>query len=150
MQPRPEVPPVWGRWPVLLHGHCGYTGNMTHQYILFHLDDQPYALPIASVERVVRAVAVTPVALAPALMLGVINVQGRIVPALNLRKLFGLAECPVAPAHQFLLVGTRGSTVALVVDAVAGIRDAVDPEMQVADTLLPGCRYLGDQDGQST
>lgn len=64
-------------------------------------------------------------------------------------KLFGLADCGVTPAHQFLLVDTRGRTVALVVDAVAGTLDGVDAGMKVADTLLPGCSYLGDRDGQA-
>ncbi len=43
--------------------------------MVFKLDDQPYALPLAVVERIVRAVEVTPLPDAPRIMLGVVDVE---------------------------------------------------------------------------
>ena len=61
--------------------------------VVFTLAGQQLALPLAAVERIVRVVDVTPVPDAPPVVLGVINVQGRVVPVLDLRVWFG----PPAP-----------------------------------------------------
>ncbi len=65
---------------------------MLHQLVTFTLDGQPYALPLASVQQVVRMVEVVPLPKAPEIVLGVINLHGKIVPVLNLRKRFGLQD----------------------------------------------------------
>ena len=55
------------------------------QFIAFSLDAQRYALPLASVERVIRVVEITPLSKALDIVLGVVNVQGRVIPVINLR-----------------------------------------------------------------
>jgi purine-binding chemotaxis protein CheW len=60
--------------------------------VIFTLDEQRYALHLAAVERVVRMVELTSLPKAPEIVLGVVNVRGRVVPVVNLRKRFGLAE----------------------------------------------------------
>jgi purine-binding chemotaxis protein CheW len=70
--------------------------GLDHLFV-FSLDAQPFALPLAVVERVVRAVAVTPLPRMPQIILGVINLQGRIIPVINLRKLFGLEAADAPP-----------------------------------------------------
>jgi purine-binding chemotaxis protein CheW len=40
------------------------------------------------VERIVRVVEVTPLPKAPEIVLGVVNVQGQIIPVINIRKRF--------------------------------------------------------------
>ena len=61
------------------------------QLVVFRLDERRYALPLAVVERVVRAVDVTPLPKAPPMVLGVIDVHGRVLPVLNR----GVLECAV-------------------------------------------------------
>ena len=46
------------------------------QVVIFLLDEQRYAVPMDSVERVIRAVAVTPVPETPEFVLGLINMAG--------------------------------------------------------------------------
>lgn len=58
--------------------------------VVLMLDDIRYAVALTSVERVVRAVEITPLPNAPDIVLGVINVQGRVVPVVDIRKRFRL------------------------------------------------------------
>ena len=58
------------------------------QIVVFALDEPRYALPLSAVERVVRAVEITPLPKAPEIVLGVINMQGQVVPAVDIRKRF--------------------------------------------------------------
>src|ERR1700677_66630 len=94
-------------------------GN-TAQWVVFWLDEGRYALPLTAVDRIVRAVHVTPVPHAPGIVLGAIDVQGRVLPVFNIRRKFGLPERAVDPADHFLIAHTAGRTVVLVIDAAHG------------------------------
>src|SRR5687767_1730159 len=71
--------------------------------VIFILDDQRYALPLSAVERVVRAVEVTPVPQGPKGIVGVINVEGEVVPVVNTRRKFGLPERGIETSDQFVI-----------------------------------------------
>jgi len=59
-------------------------------YLVFTLEDQQYALGLEAVERVVRAVELTSVPEAPEILVGLINIRGKIVPVLDIRRRFHL------------------------------------------------------------
>ena len=54
-----------------------------NKLVVFALDDQRYALAFAVVEKVIRAVEITPLPQAPEIVSGAINVQGKIVPVVE-------------------------------------------------------------------
>lgn len=89
--------------------------------LVFRLGDQRYALPLAAVERVVRAVELTPLPGAPAIVLGAIDMGGRILPVLSLRRRFLLPEREICPADQFLIAYTARRVVALVIDEASDV-----------------------------
>ena len=93
------------------------------QWVVFYLDTGRYALPLSAVERIVRAVYVTPLPLAPDVVLGAIDVQGRVLPVFNIRRRFRLPERAIDPADHFLIARTIRGTVVLVIDAAQGILD---------------------------
>jgi len=87
-------------------------------------------------------VEISPLPKAPEIVLGVINVQGRIVPVFNVRKRFRLPERETSLSDQLIVAQTSRRTVAMLVDAVSGV--VAYPEQQVitADRVLPGLEYL--------
>ena len=118
-----------------------------NRLVVFVLDEQRFALPLTAVERVVRAVEVTPLPQAPPIILGVINVQGRIIPVINSRQLFGLAPGDtswreVDLRDQFIIANTSRRTVALLADAVSGVAECSPQEVTSAEQILPGLGYL--------
>ena len=54
--------------------------------VVFSLDDQRYALPLARVHRCIRVVAITPLPEAPAIVLGIIDLGGAVIPVINIRR----------------------------------------------------------------
>src|SRR5262245_17537013 len=91
------------------------------QYVIFTLDDQRYTLPLLDVERIVSAVYITPLPKAPYIVAGIITVQGRVIPVVNLRRRFRFPERSIEPEDQFIIAQTRYRTVALSVDSVSGV-----------------------------
>ena len=108
------------------------------QLIGFNLDDQRYALPLSAVERIIRAAAVTPLPKAPAIVLGIVNVGGRIVPVVNTRQRFRLPDREIEPRDQFILGRTGRRTVALVADEVSSVLERPERDVIAPHDILPG------------
>jgi purine-binding chemotaxis protein CheW len=106
--------------------------------VVFRLDNQRYALPLAAVERVIRAVEVTPLPGAPPAVVGVIDVRGQVIPVFDLRRRFGLAEREITPEDQFLIASTARRAVALVIDEACGVVGREQSAVTRADAMLPG------------
>ena len=112
------------------------------QVVVFTLDEPRYALELSVVERVVRAVDITPLPRAPEVILGVINVQGQIVPVVDIRKRMRLPARELTVDDLFILARTSSRLVALVVDAVVGVRNLVQSEMVSAEQIVPSAGYI--------
>ena len=110
--------------------------------IVFGLDEQRYALRLSSVERTVRMVEITPLPEAPEIVLGVIDVQGEVVPVLNIRKRFRLPERAPGLADQLIMARTTRRSVALVADAVIDVVALSEDELIKPATILPGLEYV--------
>lgn len=89
--------------------------------IVFRLDGQRFALPLAAVERIVRAVEVTRLPGAPLVVIGVIDVGGNIVPVLCLRQRLGMPLREIGLADQLLIARMGRRTVALLIDEAQGV-----------------------------
>jgi purine-binding chemotaxis protein CheW len=87
-------------------------------------------------------VEVTPLPQAPDIVLGVVNVQGRVVPVVNLRRRFRLPERAIALTDQLVIAHTTRRPVALVVDAVTGVLEYSGREAVGARDIVPGMEYV--------
>lgn len=112
------------------------------QLLVFLLDGQRYALPLDAVERTIRAAAITPLPQAPAIVLGVLDLRGTILPVLNVRRRFRLPERDIRPSDQFLIARAGERSVALVIDAAAEVLELSPAQIVAADTLAPGLEHV--------
>jgi purine-binding chemotaxis protein CheW len=117
--------------------------DLSHDFmVVFALDEPRYALLLSAVEKVVRAVEITPLPKAPEIVVGVINAQGRILPVLDIRKRFRLPAREMKPDDRFIIARTSRRQVALVVDSVVGVHKLAEREMVSAKEALPFAQYL--------
>jgi purine-binding chemotaxis protein CheW len=114
----------------------------TDQYVLFTLDDQRYSLPLARVEKVVPAVYVTPLPQAPAIVTGIIDMHGQVVPVVNLRRRFHLPDRALELTDQFILANTSRRMVALTVDMVSGVIDIGQHTIVSHGDILPSLEHI--------
>ncbi len=112
------------------------------QFMVFWLDEQRYALPLDSVKRVERAVAVTALPAAPEAVLGAVNVRGQVVPVFDLRRKFRLPERRPGLTDRLVVACTRHRPVALLADVVEGLLAGPAGEVISAEGVLPGLEYL--------
>lgn len=115
---------------------------MNNKLVVFRLDEQPYALRLPTVERIVRAVEVAHLPKAPEMVLGVINVQGRIIPVADIRGRFDLPEKALTLSDQMIIVRTSKWTLALVVDTVSGVIECPDEDLIKKEKIMPDAEYV--------
>ena len=108
------------------------------QAVVFAIDGQRFALRLAAVQRVVRAVSVTPLPGAPDVVLGAIDVAGTIVPVLDMRRRFRATSRGVRASDEFLIATTSRRTVALQVDAAHGVIEHEKSAVVDPARLAPG------------
>ena len=114
----------------------------TVHILVYTIHAQSYGLFLCDVERVVRAVAVTPLPDAPETILGVINAQGRVIPVVNMRQNLQLPGREVALDDQFIVARTAKRMVALVVDSVEGVVEQLKAVVITGEEVVPGLENL--------
>ncbi len=115
---------------------------MLNQLVAFILGQQQYALPLTTVQRVVRMAEVTPLPKAPEIVLGVIDFQGTIIPVMSMRKRFGLSEPETSLGDQLVVADTATRSVALVVNSVTGVIERTVTDVTEAEKIVPGLQYV--------
>lgn len=111
-------------------------------FMVFALDGQRYALPLPAVDRVVRIVAITLLPRAPDIIHGVVNLQGRVIPVINMRRRFSLPEKELALTDQLVVAHTARRPVALVADAVLDVMACSAQQLVAAEHIVPGVEHV--------
>jgi purine-binding chemotaxis protein CheW len=112
------------------------------EIVVFSLDEPRYALELSVVERIVRSVEITPLPKAPEIVLGVINVNGQVVPVVDVRKRFRLPERNIDIDDRFIISRTSRRLVALMADDVIGVQKLGKQQIVSADQDLPFAEYI--------
>lgn len=112
------------------------------EYLAFRMADEIYAVPIAYVKEILKLPPLTEVPRAPADVMGVISVRGRIVTVRDLRRRLRLPESIPSRRSRILLAelapeqGGTGERVGLFVDEVLHVYRFTDAEIESAANVL--------------
>ena len=112
------------------------------QLLIFNLADQCFALSLAVVARVVRAVEVTPAPEASPAVWGLINVQGQVMPVVNLRHCLKLPQRAIVASDRFVLVRTATRSLALVVDDIREVITETSGHRYSVEPMIPSTTYV--------
>lgn len=85
------------------------------------VEGRSFGLPVEAIQTVFEMVALTPVPLAPAEVLGLVNLRGKIATAVSLRRRLGANPRAVEPSNLAVGLDHRGESFALVVDEVGDV-----------------------------
>lgn len=91
------------------------------EFVSMRLNGQLFGISVMAVQDVMRKQAIAPIPLAPSVIAGSINVRGRIVTALDMRRRLGLADYPQPDKVMKVVVEYQGELYAFIVDAVGDV-----------------------------
>ena len=113
------------------------TMDAKNRYFVFQIDEQRYAMALHTVEKVIRAVQLTCLPDAPQILLGLINMHGRIIPVFNIRRRFNLPDRRMKIDDRIIVCHAAAGTIAFTADRVEGIVEFPQDQMHEAQQAFP-------------
>jgi purine-binding chemotaxis protein CheW len=91
------------------------------QIVGFRIGRETFGLPIAMVREIVRVPEITSVPNAPDYIEGVINLRGRIIPVVDLRKRFGEKVIEKSKRNRIVVVELESRAIGLIVNSASEV-----------------------------
>lgn len=114
----------------------------TDQIVVFTLDEQLFALPLIAVVKVIHAIEIRHLPKAPEIITGIINVRGRIIPVVDIRKRLGMLTREIDLNDRLIIADTGKREVAILVDSVTGIIDLEPRQLDLAKKSAPYAEHI--------
>jgi purine-binding chemotaxis protein CheW len=91
------------------------------EYVTVQIADQLFGIPVLEVHDVLRKLSLTKIPLASPEVAGVLNLRGRIVTAIDVRKRLGLPDLPEDQNGMSIVVECQGEPYSLLIDSVGEV-----------------------------
>ncbi|MCP5070154.1 MAG: purine-binding chemotaxis protein CheW [bacterium] len=105
------------------------------KYLTFELGDTEYALQILKVREIIGMMDVTTVARTPEFVRGVMNLRGKIIPVLGLRRVLAMESVEDDSETRIIVVELGDMEVGVVVDQVQEVLDVVEEHVEDAPSF---------------
>ena len=123
------------------------------KFLTFHLAGEDYGIEIAHVTEIIGIQKITEVPDMPDFVKGVINLRGKVIPVMDVRRRFHLDARDYDDRTCIIVVDIRGTAVGLVVDKVNEVADIpadqIEPpqmtKQSTASRFIQGMGKIGDE-----
>jgi purine-binding chemotaxis protein CheW len=110
--------------------------------VTFRVGTELFGVPIARVQEIVRIPTITQIPRAPAFVEGVINLRGRVIPVIDMRKRLGQISGDEVDARdkrsRILIVEAERRLVGMIVDEVSEVIKLTEGHVETASTMVSG------------
>ncbi|HXP23857.1 MAG TPA: chemotaxis protein CheW [Candidatus Sulfotelmatobacter sp.] len=107
-----------------------------YQVVGFRIGNETYGVRIGSVREIVRVPEITIVPNAPEAIEGVINLRGKIIPVMDLRKRFGSAGLQPDKKNRILVVELENRLLGLIVSSASEVLKIPPSEIEPPGTVF--------------
>ena len=97
------------------------TTQTEKQLVVFDLASEGYGVDIGAVREIIRMQEITRVPRTPEFVEGVINLRGKVIPVIDLRKRFGLQVADQSKDNRIVVVDIGKQDIGVIVDAVTEV-----------------------------
>ncbi len=108
------------------------------QLVSFRVGDEEFGVDILQVHEINRMSDITRVPKAPDFVEGVINLRGKIIPIIDLRKRFGMPTVERDKNTRIIVVDINGQTIGFIVDSVSEVIRLPKENIDDAPDLVTG------------
>ena len=106
----------------------------------FQLSGESYAMEMSYISETLPLADFTPLFCTPPFVLGIINLRGRIISIIDLRRFFELATVGLSDLNRVLVVTDGTMEFGVLADAIVGMRSLPASELQPAPATFTGIR----------
>ncbi len=123
------------------------TSTNLEQLVVFTLSNESFGMDIGKVSGIERMMAITKVPRSPEFVEGVVNLRGRVIPVVDLRKVFCLPAGEETKDTRIVVVDIRGQHIGCLVDEVSEVlripSDSVEPPSSLVTSSASSDYLLG-------
>ena len=95
--------------------------NELLQLVSFKLGNEEFGIEIAKVQEINRITSLTQLPNSPSYIEGIVNLRGKLVPIVNLRKKFGMTQKDASDKSRIIVVNVADKTLGFIVDEVTEV-----------------------------
>ena len=106
------------------------------QVVGFRIGNETFGVRIGSVREIVRVPEITSVPSAPETVEGVINLRGKIIPVMDLRKRFGHVDIQPDKKNRILVVELDNKLIGLIVNAASEVLKIPPSEIEAPGSVF--------------
>ncbi len=121
---------------------ANYHGNAADgsliQLVTFKLAEEEFGVDILKVQEIIRMMPITKVPNAPEFVEGVINLRGKVIPVIDMRKRFGMAVTSHDNETRIEVMDLQGQIVGFVVDAVREVLRIKESTIEPPPAVVAG------------
>lgn len=133
--------------------HQASSANALLQLVTFRVAEEEYGVDILSVQEIIRHTDITKVPSAPPFVEGVLNLRGKVIPIIDMRKRFGLVPRQADKMTRIVVFALESKVMGCLVDSVSEVlrlpSSMVDAPpaavTQVDSTFIRGVGRLDDR-----
>jgi purine-binding chemotaxis protein CheW len=114
------------------------SNNELIQLVSFNLDEEEYGVDVLKVREIIRMPTVTRVPNTPHYIEGVINLRGKVIPIISMRKKFNLSDMDNDKQTRIMVMDMDGELMGFVVDAVSEVIRISETEIQPPPAVVNG------------
>ena len=108
------------------------------QLSTFSVNGHQFGVEVATVQEVIHQQPMTRVLLAPAALVGLINLRGQVIPAVDLRRRLGFPDRAAGQPAMDVIVRTRDGLASLLVDRIGDVVEAPEEAFEEPPETLGG------------
>ncbi|BCS54627.1 chemotaxis protein CheW [Geobacter sp. SVR] len=95
--------------------------NELIQLVSFMLANEEYGVEVLKVREIIRLPTITKMPNMPPHMEGIINLRGKVIPIISMRKRFGLYDSDSSDRNRIIIMDVAGGLTGFIVDAVSEV-----------------------------
>jgi purine-binding chemotaxis protein CheW len=122
----------------------GMEDTLEDKYLTFRVGEEEYGIEIRYVTEIIGIQSITELPDMPEYVKGVINLRGKVIPVLDVRLRFGLAEREYDERTSIIVVNIKEMAVGLIVDTVSEVMDIPKSDVEPPPRVSKGAgnRYI--------
>lgn len=108
------------------------------QLVSFIIDQEEYGVEVLKVREIIRMVSITHMPNAPDFVEGIINLRGKVIPIISMRRKFGLMEKEFDQYTRVIIMDVGGELLGFTVDSVSEVIRISSDDIQQSPSVAAG------------
>lgn len=107
-----------------------FSDTLSEAVLAFYLADEQYAFEAEYVKRVIALKHYTPLPCTPDYIMGIINLESRIIAIINLKTLFNLPDKGITNLNRLIILNYDGIEFGILADEISGRIEITKKDLQ--------------------